>query len=60
MSLPYPGIPGYPYYPSPVLCLAVPRWPVPVVVIVCVIAITLAGWTPPEVLRLLALLHAAG
>jgi hypothetical protein len=50
MSLPYP------YYPDL-------RWPlerarqrtVVVVVIVVVIAATLAGWTPPEILRFMTL-----
>ena len=58
MSLSYPGVPGYPYYPFPVPC-GVRRWPAPMIVIV-VVVITIIGWTPPEILRLLALLHAAG
>jgi hypothetical protein len=33
------------------------QWPVPVVIIVIIIVITMMGWTPPEVLRLLAVLR---
>jgi hypothetical protein len=48
----------YPYYPC---------WPgdlgrrrrVTVIVIVVVLVATMAGWTPPEILRLLALLAGA-
>jgi hypothetical protein len=29
-------------------------------VLVIIVVITLAGWTPPEILRLLALLRSAG
>ena len=59
MSLPYPGIPGYPYPPlSP--CVPVRQWPTSVIVLVIIVVITLVGWTPPEILRLLTLLHAAG
>jgi hypothetical protein len=36
------------------------QWPVPVIVLVIIVVITLAGWTPPEILRLLALLRSAG
>ncbi len=58
MSLPYPGIPGYQYCLSPSPWVPVRQWPVPVIVLVIVV-ITLIGWTPPEILRLLATLHAA-
>ena len=53
---------GYPYCnPNWVpRCGYVRQWPVPVIVLVIVVVITLAGWTPPEILRLLALLRSAG
>ena len=59
MSLSYPGVPGYPYYPYLSPWAPGRQWPVPVIVIVIVV-ITIVGWTPPEILRLLTLLHAAG
>jgi hypothetical protein len=56
----YPGIPGYPYYPFPVQNTVARPWVIPMSVIVCIFVITLIGWTPQEILRLLAVLHAAG
>lgn len=63
MSQPYPYSPGgYPYC-NPYCVLPsgyVRQWTIPVIVVVIIIVITLAGWTPPEILRLLALLRSAG
>jgi hypothetical protein len=65
VSLPYPYAPGgapyyyyNPYWVSYYWCIR--RWPVPVIVLVIIIVITLVGWTPPEILQLLALLRRAG
>jgi hypothetical protein len=54
MSLVYYS--SYPYYPCRPGDLGRLRWRVTVIVIVVVLAAAVAGWTPPEILRLLALL----
>jgi hypothetical protein len=60
VSLIYPGIPGYPCYPLPGRAAEVRPWVTPIIVLVFIFVITLIGWTPQEILRLLAVLHATG
>jgi hypothetical protein len=61
MSLSYSYWPGaYPCCNPDWIPLRGRQWPVPAVVLVIIVVITLTGWTPPEILRLLALLRSAG